>query len=132
MQCSLAPRIACIRAVPLTAAHPDPRRALIARQHGRVAEVPAAGAMQQVSADSRHVPQLRRGPRQQRLPDQRQPLTYGRVVGQPAIVVSAPTMSASPQMLIPRSGRRPMSISRPGSITASFSSKSTSVVPPAR
>jgi hypothetical protein len=48
-----------------------------------------------------------------------------------SIVVNAPTTSASPQRVIPRSGRRVMSTSRSGFSTPSLRIKSICVVPPA-
>ena len=82
MQCSLAPRIACILAAPATAAQPDPGRALVAGGDRRVAEVAAARALQQVAADRRHVAQLHGRAEQQRLADEREPLGDRRVRGE--------------------------------------------------
>ena len=49
-----------------------------------------------------------------------------------SIVVSARTVRVSSLRVIPRSGRRVMSISRSGSSTPSLSIRSSWVVPPAR
>jgi hypothetical protein len=59
-----------------------PRRPLVARTYRRVAEVAAARALQEVPADRRHVAQLDRGTRQQRVTDEQHPLGHRRGGGQ--------------------------------------------------
>ena len=70
MQASLAPRIAWIRLKPPIAEQPEPGFALVAAG-GRVVEVGAAGALEQVAADRRLVAQLARRAGEQRLREHR-------------------------------------------------------------
>ena len=106
MQCSLAPRIACIRAGPLMAAHPDPGARLLHAGTARIAEVATARALQQVAADRRHVAKLRRGAGKQRLAHERRPLARpsGRLRAPPSWSEHR-RRSTSPRRLIPRSGK---------------------------
>ncbi len=59
MHASLTPRTACVRLTPSSAAQPDPGRLLLQAAPGDVAEVGAAGALERVSGERRHVAQLR-------------------------------------------------------------------------
>ena len=80
MQCVLPPRIASIRFSPLMAGHPDPGCALVAGEAG-VAEIAAAGALQQVAAHRAHVAHLRRGRQQQGLADDGEAFAHDRMRG---------------------------------------------------
>ena len=80
MQSELPPKIALIRFCPCCAAQPEPGRALVARR-GAVAEIQAAGPLQQVAADGRHVAHLGRGGLRQRLREQWEVLLDTLVVG---------------------------------------------------
>src|SRR5262245_1761760 len=132
MQCSLAPRIACIRAAPLIAAQPEPGARLLHaatagsrkyRQRVRWRMLPPIVAMLRSCVEA---------------PASSASRTNGRrsaIVASAAsssIVVSAPTRSTSPSRAMKRSGRRVMSTNRSGSSTPSLSIRSTWVVPPAR
>ena len=132
MQCSLAPRIACIRAAR------SPRRTRTRARAccrpppsdpGNSGSACAAGCSRRSSpccaAAARRPPAAPRGRTASRS------ATVGSAASS-SIVVSAPTCSVPPSRVIPRSGRRVMSTSRSGSSTPSFSIKSSWVVPPAR
>ena len=66
MQCSLVPRMANVRLVALDGRAACARFALVAG-HRRVAEINAPGPLQQVAGGGRHVSQLNRCARQDRL-----------------------------------------------------------------
>src|SRR5262249_19441404 len=132
MQCSLAPRIACMRAAPLMAAHPDPGVRLLHaatagsrkyRQRVRWRMFPPIVAMLRSCVEALASSASRtNGRRSAALPS----------AASSSIVATAPTRSTSPSRVIPRSGRRVMSTNRSGASTPSLSIRSTWVVPPAR
>src|SRR5215469_5337891 len=132
MQCSLAPRIACMRAAPLMAAHPEPGTRLLHaavagsrkyRQRVRWRMFPPIVAMLRSCVEA---------------PASRASRTKGRrsatatLAASSSIVASAPTRRTSPSRVIMLSGRRVISTSRSGSSTPSLSIRSTWVLPPAR
>ena len=79
-----APRIARLRCSPSIGRAAAAGLALVARR-GDVLEVAAAGALQQVAADRRHVAQLARRAGEQRLRQHRVALPHQRVGGQVAV-----------------------------------------------
>jgi hypothetical protein len=80
------------------------RPPLVARFDSRVAEVPAAGALQQVPADRGHVARLDRSAIQQRIADKRQALGQAGSTASSSIVVVAPTRIAAASAVIHFSG----------------------------
>ena len=81
MQCSLVPRIASVRLLPVIAEQPRPGLALVAGHRG-VAEIHAARPLQQVAGGRRHVAQLCRSAGEDRLRQHRIVALHGRVVGE--------------------------------------------------
>ncbi len=71
MQWSLAPSTACVRLIAGQGGAAGAGIALVARRVGRVAEISAAGALQDVAAEARHVADLLAGGELQRLRDDR-------------------------------------------------------------
>src|SRR5262245_7181209 len=132
MQCSLAPRIACMRAAPLMAAHPDPGVRLLHaatagsrkyRQRVRWRMFPPIVAMLRSCVEALASSASRTNGRRSATVTS---------AASSSIVATAPTRSTSPSRVIPRSGRRVMSTNRSGASTPSLSIRSTWVVPPAR
>src|SRR5215469_10523781 len=132
MQCSLAPRIACMRAAPLMAAHPDLGARLLHaatagsrkyRQRVRWRMFPPIVAMLRSCVEALASSASRTNGRRSATVTS---------AASSSIVASAPTRRTSPSRAISRSGSRVMSTNRCGSSTPSLSIRSTWVVPPAR
>jgi hypothetical protein len=64
---------------------PAAGRTLVAGRERRVVEVRATGALHEVAADGRHVAQLRRGAGNERLREQRIPLSDEGMIGRVAV-----------------------------------------------
>ena len=78
MQCSLTPSTACPRLKPSSASQPEPGLSAVARRVN-ISEIGAAGPLQDVAGDRRHVADLCGGAREDRFRQHREAIAHDRM-----------------------------------------------------